>query len=95
MSIWNSLYSCFSKLYIRKTILRSYNYKVNTHFFSRENPNIQDRYGNRYDPRFHSIPGEYDPENDPRFSDPRYQDPRNVPKYNNNRQRQPQDRYDR
>lgn len=68
---------------------------MNTHFFSRENPNIQDRYGNRYDPRFHSIPGEYDPENDPRFSDPRYQDPRNVPKYNNNRQRQPQDRYDR
>ena len=34
--------------------------------------NIQDRYGNRYDPRFHSIPGEYDPEDDPRFSDPRY-----------------------
>ena len=58
----------------------------------KENPNIQDRYGNRYDPRFHSIPGQYDPENDPRFSDPRYQDPRNVPKYNNNRQRLPQDR---
>ena len=62
--------------------------------FCRENPNIQDRYGNRYDPRFHSIPGEYDPENDPRFSDPRYNDPRNVPKYNSNRQRLPQDRYD-
>ena len=56
--------------------------------------NIQDRYGNRYDPRFHSIPGEYDPENDPRFSDPRYQDPRNLPKYQNNRHRVPQDRYD-
>jgi hypothetical protein len=50
------------------------------------------RYGNRYDPRFHSIPGEYDPENDPRFSDPRYKDPRNLPKYNNNRQRTPNDR---
>ena len=60
----------------------------------REPPNVQDRYGNRYDPRFHSIPGEYDPENDPRFSDPRYKDPRNLPKYNNNRQRVPQDRYD-
>ena len=59
-----------------------------------ETPNVQDRYGNRYDPRFHSIPGEYDPENDPRFSDPRYKDPRNLPKYNNNRQRVPQDRYD-
>ena len=56
--------------------------------------NIQDRYGNRYDPRFHSIPGEYDPEDDPRFSDPRYQDPRNLPKYQNNRHRVPQDRYD-
>lgn len=56
--------------------------------------NIQDRYGNRYDPRFHSIPGKYDPENDPRFSDPRYQDPRNLPKYENNRHRVPQDRYD-
>ncbi|XP_059086237.1 neuroligin-like protein glit-1 [Tigriopus californicus] len=60
----------------------------------REPANIQDRYGNRYDPRFHSIPGTYDPENDPRFSDPRYQDPRNVPKYNNNRQSIPKDRYD-
>ena len=60
----------------------------------REPQNIQDRYGNRYDPRFHSIPGEYDPEDDPRFSDPRYQDPRNLPKYINNRHRLPQDRYD-
>ena len=57
-------------------------------------PGLRDRYGNRYDPRFHSIPGEYDPENDPRFSDPRYQDPRNVPKYNSGRQKLPQDRYD-
>ncbi len=48
---------------------------------------MQDRYGNRYDPRFHSIPGQYDPENDPRFSDPRYSDPRNLPKYNENRQK--------
>ena len=63
-------------------------------FVSREPPNVQDRYGNRYDPRFHSIPGEYDPENDPRFSDPRYDDPRNLPKYNNNRHKVPQDRYD-
>ena len=60
----------------------------------REPSNIQDRYGNRYDPRFHSIPGEYDPEDDPRFSDPRYQDPRNLPKYNNNRHKLAQDRYD-
>ena len=58
----------------------------------REPPNVQDRYGNRYDPRLHSIPGEYDPENDPRFSDPRYEDPRNLPKYNNNRQKLPKDR---
>ena len=67
------------------------------HFFNSRTDiqqNIQDRYGNRYDPRFHSIPGEYDPENDPRFSDPRYQDPRNLPKYQNNRHRVPQDRYD-
>ena len=62
--------------------------------FPRQPPNVQDRYGNRYDPRFHSIPGQYDPENDPRFSDPRYQDPRNLPKYNNNRQSVPKDRYD-
>ena len=63
-------------------------------YIFREPPNVQDRYGNRYDPRFHSIPGEYDPENDPRFSDPRYDDPRNLPKYNNNRHKVPQDRYD-
>ena len=58
----------------------------------REPSNIEDRYGNRYDPRFHSIPGEYDPEDDPRFSDPRYEDPRNFPKYNNNRHKLSKDR---
>ena len=50
--------------------------------------------GDRYDTRGHAIPGQYDPENDPRFSDPRYEDPRNLPKYENNRQQQPKDRYD-
>ena len=68
--------------------------QISLHFRKDIQQNIQDRYGNRYDPRFHSIPGEYDPENDPRFSDPRYQDPRNLPKYQNNRHRVPQDRYD-
>ena len=68
--------------------------QISFHFRKDIQQNIQDRYGNRYDPRFHSIPGEYDPENDPRFSDPRYQDPRNLPKYQNNRHRVPQDRYD-
>ena len=68
--------------------------QISVHFRKDIQQNIQDRYGNRYDPRFHSIPGEYDPENDPRFSDPRYQDPRNLPKYQNNRHRVPQDRYD-
>ncbi|CAB4065562.1 Esterase FE4,Venom carboxylesterase-6,Carboxylesterase 3 [Lepeophtheirus salmonis] len=60
----------------------------------REPPNIQDRFGNRYDPRYHLLPGTYDPHNDPRFSDPRYKDPRNLPKYNNNQHKVPKDRYD-
>lgn len=60
----------------------------------RETANIKDRYGNRYDPRSHSIPGQYDPKNDPRFSDPNFQDPRNVAKYDTNLQSVPRDRYD-
>ena len=60
----------------------------------RETTNIKDRYGNRYDPRSHSIPGQYDPKNDPRFSDPNYLDPRNLPKYDTNLQHVPRDRYD-
>ena len=60
----------------------------------RETQNIKDRYGNRYDPRSHSIPGQYDPKNDPRFSDPNYLDPRNLPKYDTNLQHVPRDRYD-
>ena len=60
----------------------------------RETANIKDRYGNRYDPRSHSIPGQYDPKNDPRFSDPSFQDPRNVAKYDTNLQNVPRDRYD-
>ena len=60
----------------------------------RETSNIKDRYGNRYDPRSHSIPGKYDPNNDPRFSDPNFLDPRNLPKYDTNLQHVPKDRYD-
>ena len=60
----------------------------------RETSNIKDRYGNRYDPRSHSIPGQYDPVNDPRFSDPNFLDPRNLPKYDTNLQHVPKDRYD-
>lgn len=60
----------------------------------RETTNIKDRYGNRYDPRSHSIPGQYDPNNDPRFSDPNFLDPRNLPKYDTNLQQLPKDRYD-
>ena len=50
--------------------------------------------GDRYDSRGFAIPGKYDLDNDPQFSDPRYQDPRNLPKYDNNRQTVPKDRYD-
>ena len=60
----------------------------------RETSNIKDRFGNRYDPRSHSIPGQYDPKNDPRFSDPNFKDPRNVAKYDTNLQTVPRDRYD-
>ena len=60
----------------------------------RETSNIKDRFGNRYDPRSHSIPGQYDPNNDPRFSDPNFLDPRNLPKYDTNLQHVPKDRYD-
>ena len=63
----------------------------------RETTNIKDRYGNRYDSRpgiGHQIPGEYDANNDPRFSDPNFQDPRNVPKYDNNIHQVPNDRFD-
>ena len=60
----------------------------------RETTNIKDRYGNRYDPRSHSIPGQYDPKDDPRFSDPNFLDPRNLPKYDTNLHNLPKDRYD-
>ena len=97
--IGNSLQSFQIKAFYRLIIYNPFGCSISLYIFFQLcrtdiQQNIQDRYGNRYDPRFHSIPGEYDPEDDPRFSDPRYQDPRNLPKYQNNRHRVPQDRYD-